>query len=252
MIRQQGSGEDVKAYLVEGSRDVAILDTGLGIGDFAAVVASLTSCRPRVFQTHVHWDHVGASHQFADAFAHPAEIADRRPGWPWEPDFQAPPGMADAVELVSGLSMKRSFAPLAHGDRVDLGNRTLEVLHTPGHSRGSVCYLDREARALFTGDLLYFGAMLVFVPGSDPAAFHDSLHLVASLASDVDHFYPAHGPSPLRKEDVTAIRDAFETVWSSRAADHRGSSHGYPVAIHEFGRFSFLLPPGDWRPAASG
>ena len=43
MIREPYHDEDVKSYLIEGSRDVAVIDTGLGVGDFACLVASLSS-----------------------------------------------------------------------------------------------------------------------------------------------------------------------------------------------------------------
>ena len=52
MIREPHHREDVKSYLIEGSRDVAVLDTGTGAGDFVGLVASLSSRRPRVLQTH--------------------------------------------------------------------------------------------------------------------------------------------------------------------------------------------------------
>ena len=50
MIGEPHHFEDVKSYLIEGERDVAVLDTGLGVGNFAGVVAALSSRRPRVLQ----------------------------------------------------------------------------------------------------------------------------------------------------------------------------------------------------------
>ena len=81
MIREPHHAEDVKSFLIEGSRDVAILDTGLGVGDFAGLVDGLSTKRPRVLQTHAHWDHIGASHQFDEVHVHPSEAAGLREGW---------------------------------------------------------------------------------------------------------------------------------------------------------------------------
>jgi glyoxylase-like metal-dependent hydrolase (beta-lactamase superfamily II) len=61
MIREPHHREDVKSYLIEGSHDVAVLDTGTGAGDFAGLVASLSLRRPRILQTHADWDHIGAT-----------------------------------------------------------------------------------------------------------------------------------------------------------------------------------------------
>src|SRR5829696_2084948 len=81
MIREPHHVEDVKSYLIEGSRDVAVLDTGTGAGDFVGLVASLSSRRPRVLQTHADWDHIGASFQFDEVMVHPSEAKKLRAGY---------------------------------------------------------------------------------------------------------------------------------------------------------------------------
>ena len=117
------------------------------------------------------------------------------------------------------------------------------MIHTPGHSPGGVSLLDRQARALFCGDLLYHGRMYVFFANSEPAVFRESLRRVASLADEYDVVYPSHGPTPLDADDVLTIRDAYEEVWNAHAPDGHGSLYGFPIAIYDFGAFSFLLPP---------
>lgn len=254
LIREPHHSEDVKVYLIEGSRDVAVLDTGLGVGDFSALVASLSAKRPRVLQTHAHWDHIGASHRFEDVLVHPAEAEGLRRGWPAERYVAAfSPELVDISRIPAdfdpsgGLPGREPTGRLEEGDRVDLGDRVLEVIHTPGHSPGGVSFLDRQARALFVGDLLYHGRMYIFFPNSDPAAFRQSLARVAALGDTVDTVYPAHGPTPLTFADLLAIRDAFEEVWAGREPDRDGELFGFDLAIHNFGRFSFLLPRGGPR-----
>jgi glyoxylase-like metal-dependent hydrolase (beta-lactamase superfamily II) len=179
-------------------------------------------------------------------------VEDRRAGWPWQrfwptDDASAQPAIGSAA---SGELTPLAFSGwLAPGDRIDLGGRVLDVLHTPGHSRGSVSFLDREARALFTGDLLYLSQMYLFVPDADLAAFRASLQLIAGLAAEVDVIYPAHGPTPIRPADALAIQAAFETVWAGRPPDRHRALYGFDVAVHDFNRFSFLLPH-DYRPSS--
>lgn len=256
MIREPHHSEDVKVFLVEGERDVAVLDTGLGVGDFAGLVASLSPRRPRVLQTHAHWDHIGASHRFDDVHVHPAEAEGLRRGTP-EARYRA----AFAADLVNESRLPTDFDPsgglpgreptawLEHGDRIDLGGRELEVLHTPGHSPGGVSFLDRGARALFVGDLLYLERMYIFFPNSDPAAFRQSLGLVSDLTAEVDTIYPAHGPSPITPVEVITIRDGYEEVWAGRQPDRLDSLFGFNLTVHEFGPFSFLMPASNWRAA---
>ncbi|MGH2615388.1 MAG: MBL fold metallo-hydrolase [Thermomicrobiales bacterium] len=254
MIQESDQREVVAAYLVEGTRDLAVIDTGLGSGGFPELVRTLSSRRPMVLQTHRHWDHIGASDAFKDVRAHPAEQTARWVGWPWEPDSDA--GNCDATATGREPSPSITWAPgasltcassLNHGDRIALGGRTLEVLHTPGHSPGGLSFLERDAGTLFSGDLVYFGQMLLFVSGSDRAAYRESLHALSEIVANLDAIYPSHGDVPLHAQDVIAIRDAFESVWNGKAPNWHGTYSGRRVAIHDFGRFSFLLPPGDWR-----
>lgn len=252
MIREPHHAEDVKSYLVEGGRDVAVLDTGMGVGDFARLVANLSARRPRVLQTHAHWDHIGASWRFDEVHVHPAEADGLRSGYP--ADRFAGKFSGESVDrtrlpadfdATAGILGREPTGWLEHGDRIDLGGRELEVFHTPGHSPGGVTFLDRQGRALFPGDLLYLGRMFVFFPGlSDPAAFRDSLRLAAELADEVDAVYPAHDTSPITPDDVREICDAFETVWAGRNPDRHDAIYGLDTTSHDFGRFSFHLPPG--------
>lgn len=246
MVREADHREAVTFYLVVGSREVAVIDTGLGGGDLRGLVDRFSISRPLVLQTHLHWDHIGASRCFSDVRAHPAEMRLPRVGWPWEPPAEPEAGDgADRPERerwAPGAGL-RITGSLHHGDQIDLGGRSLEVIHTPGHSPGSVSFLDRAARALFSGDLCYLGQMLLFVPASDLTDFRGSLQTLADLAGEVDAIYPAHGPAPLGGADVLAIRDAFEMVWHGKGPDWHGSYEGHRVAIHDFGRFAFLTPP---------
>jgi glyoxylase-like metal-dependent hydrolase (beta-lactamase superfamily II) len=248
-VQEADHREEVALYLVAGSRNVAVIDTGLGSGDLSTLVRQLVSARPLVLQTHLHWDHIGASWRFADVRTHPAELQARMAGWPWDPPLDGPgPRSAGEASLIReprpwgpGAAF-RSTRHLLDGDRIDLGDRALEVFHTPGHSPGSVSFWDRDARAVFCGDLCYFGQMLLFVPASNLQDFRDSLRRLLRLAVQADAFYPAHGPAPLAGEEIAAIREAFELVCNGRDADWKGVYADHPVTIHDFGRFGFLLP----------
>jgi glyoxylase-like metal-dependent hydrolase (beta-lactamase superfamily II) len=257
MIREPHHSEDVKVYLIEGEQDVAVLDTGMGVGDFAGLVGALSPKRPRILQTHAHWDHMGASHLFDDVLVHPTEAAGLRAGRPasnyaakFSSESVEPSRLPAGFDPSGGLPGCEPTGWLEDGQQIDLGGRILEVLHTPGHSPGGVTFLDRQGRALFVGDLLYLGPMYLFFEDSNPAAFRKSLGRVSELLGQIDAVYPAHGPAPIAPDDVVAIREAFEEVWLGLPPDREESLLGYNVAVCDFGAFSFLLPPGDWRPTS--
>ncbi|PIU19451.1 MAG: Zn-dependent hydrolase [Elusimicrobia bacterium CG08_land_8_20_14_0_20_59_10] len=80
--------------------------------------------------------------------------------------------------------------PLADGETLEAGTLKISVLHTPGHTPGSVCYL--AGRSLFAGDTLFIGECgRVDLPGSSPEALYDSFVKLAALPDDLT-LYPGH------------------------------------------------------------
>ncbi len=99
---------------------------------------------------------------------------------------------------------------LKDGDTIPIGDGTLKVLHTPGHTAGSCCYLGEEV--LFTGDTLMAGsAGRTDFPTGNWAALSRSLHRLAEIPGDRKVF-PGHGPSTtLQKERMG--KSVYEGFW---------------------------------------
>ncbi|HEY4228353.1 MAG TPA: MBL fold metallo-hydrolase [Candidatus Limnocylindrales bacterium] len=139
-----------------------------------------------IVTTHGHWDHSGdnarvAEHTGAKIAVHPLD-AHRltSPSPMWAP-FEIPP-CVPAVEL-------------AEGGEVRFGGVRLEVLHTPGHTEGSICLLDAEAGRLYSGDTLFAGSFgRVDLPGGSAEAMVASLDRLRGLDSTLT-VLPGHGPS---------------------------------------------------------
>ena len=82
---------------------------------------------------------------------------------------------------------------LAEGEQIRFGDIRLEVLHTPGHTEGSVCLLAQDERLLFTGDTLFRGGWgRVDLPGGSADAMIESLGRLATLEHDL-RVLPGHG-----------------------------------------------------------
>jgi hydroxyacylglutathione hydrolase len=100
---------------------------------------------------------------------------------------------AEFVKKVTGVS-DNDLAPHGSGDTVMVGDIPIQLLHTPGHTPGSQCFLV-DGR-LVSGDTLFLdGCGRTDFPGSDPAAMYDSLTRLASLPDDT-LLYPGHNYSP--------------------------------------------------------
>jgi glyoxylase-like metal-dependent hydrolase (beta-lactamase superfamily II) len=254
MIAEPGHYEDVKSFLVEGDNDVAVLDTGMGVGDFAGLVRSLTDRNPVVLHSHAHFDHIGASAEYDRVLVHESEADALRAGYPnerFKPWFS--PQYLNEIPLPEGfdpdtssIAGKEPSGFLKHGDTIDLGGRVLEVFHTPGHSPGGITLFDRAAGALFPGDAVYAGPMFAFRDDADPVVYRESLALLALLSESAQAVYPSHNAVPLTPQTVRDMHQAYEEIWAGRAPDDSNNERD----IFRFSGFSFALAPGRYGSAA--
>ena len=139
-----------------------------------------------IVTTHGHWDHIGdnaavAEHTGAEIAVHPADRYRLETPAPISAPFEIPPSVP-AVEL-------------AEGGVIRFGEIRLRVLHTPGHTEGSVCLLDEDQGVLYSGDTLFrAGWGRTDLPGGDPDAMVESIARLSGLA-DATAVHPGHGPS---------------------------------------------------------
>jgi glyoxylase-like metal-dependent hydrolase (beta-lactamase superfamily II) len=169
------------------SREAIAIDTATpSLAWIAEELAARDWTLKLIVSTHGHWDHIGdnaavAAHAGADIAVHPLDrerLTNPQPLWA---PFEIPPSVP-AVEL-------------AEGGEIRFGGLRLTVLHTPGHTEGSVCLLDRDDGVLFSGDTLFAGGWgRVDLPGGDPDQMAESIARLAGL-EDLLHVLPGHGPA---------------------------------------------------------
>jgi glyoxylase-like metal-dependent hydrolase (beta-lactamase superfamily II) len=193
-----------------------LIDTGLGLVSLRAAAQDLFERPLTAVMTHAHFDHVGGASEFDDRRVHELEAAE----------MSAPRGFAGlrAADLGSDLVARVRTAgyeipevlldalphagfslagyqvppaPPAHtlrdGERLDLGDRSFEVLHLPGHSPGSIGLWESRTGILFSGDALYDGPLLYELPGSSLEAYLPTLRRLRELPVTVVH--AGHDPS---------------------------------------------------------
>ena len=142
-------GNDEQCVVIDAPHDAAPITELIGDRTLLAVVC-----------THAHDDHVTVT----------AELADR---------FAAPVYLHPADEVLWAMTHDgEEFWPLHDGQTIPVGDGELEVLHTPGHSPGSVCLLVHRLGAVFTGDTLFQGG-----PGATGRSYSDYDEIVRSIRS---------------------------------------------------------------------
>jgi hydroxyacylglutathione hydrolase len=152
--------------------------------------------------THGHPDHVEGIRSFLDSSA---LVAISR----IELDFLKEIAPQYGESLGSSGSGFDFF--LQEGD-LRVGNRTFQVIHTPGHSPGSVCLYWPDRKALFTGDVIFYqGIGRTDLPSGDGGQLKESIKRISSL--DVEYLLPGHGNMISGRENVEANFEDIERMW---------------------------------------
>lgn len=208
-----GSGFDSNIYLII-DETIALVDAGTGL-NFEAVRRNLGkfNLKPSdielLINTHCHFDHAGGDRDFVvagcEAAIHELEAELLREG------DQTITLTENFAERLEPIEVARE---LREGDRVKLGELTLEVLHTPGHTLGGICLYEPRQRLLFSGDTVFCGGIgRVDLPTGDAEAMLKSLRRLARL--EVRKLLPGHGPVAEESADVH-VRTACRLVEGGR------------------------------------
>ena len=177
------------AYLVtcEETRETAVIDVGFDADAIAGEIRRHSLTVRYLLNTHAHYDHVAAM----------AELQENVGGSYWlHPEDQPLLDSLAAQGQAFGLAAARAPAevhPLADGQSLELGRESLSVLHTPGHSPGSVTF--RWQSWLWVGDVLFAGSIgRTDLPGGSFEVLSASIRQRLFTLGDDLRVLPGHGP----------------------------------------------------------
>lgn len=217
VISEYGHWEETHCYLLWGKERAALIDTGLGVANIRKVVNQLTALPLLAVTTHVHWDHIGGHRYFENIAVHEAErdwlsghfpipLAAVKASLMREPCDFPEEFNGDEYQIFQGGPQMI----LHDGDCLDLGNRNLFVLHTPGHSPGHCCFYEPERKYLYAGDLIYKGCLYAFYPTTDPELFWQSVKRLQQL--DVNRILPGHHSLDLPADMISQVEAGFHQL----------------------------------------
>lgn len=188
--------QNIYLYFDEDTKEGIVLDPG-SMGDKVIDIISKNNIKVKaILLTHGHFDHIGAAR----------EIKEKTGAFIYSHSQEK--GLTESPELNLSKTMKRKEISLSvdkvfeHGDLFKVAKTSLEVIHTPGHTPGGVCYYDRKNGLIFTGDTLFKGS----VGRSDfPGGSYDDLmsnikNRLFTLPDSIK-VYPGHG------EDTTILQE---------------------------------------------
>jgi glyoxylase-like metal-dependent hydrolase (beta-lactamase superfamily II) len=172
-----------------------LVDSGMGVVSLRDWVPLVTERPLDAVASHTHFDHIGCHHEFPCRLCHEAEaeiLAD-----PTRAATLADPYVTDEIftalppapYLSTAYAVKSAPATrvLQDGDRIDLGDRSFEVIHTPGHSPGGIALWEAASGVLFSGDIVYDGPLIEDTYHSNAADYHASMVRLYDLPVRIVH-----------------------------------------------------------------
>jgi hydroxyacylglutathione hydrolase len=169
----------------DGTDEAVVVDPGFSPGRVRAMVETEGKRPVAVLATHGHYDHIGAAAEFCGDdlpfFIHGADVLALTDARMWGGTVRGQPPVP-----------VKDVRTLTDGDVLTFAGFEIEVVHTPGHTPGSVCF--RTDATLLSGDLVFAGAIgRSDFPNSSPADMERSLDRFLQLPDPTD-VLPGHGP----------------------------------------------------------
>lgn len=242
--------EGVNSFLIVGSKRAVLFDSGLGVGRISDVVKKLTELPVTVLNSHTHFDHVGGNHEFQDArnLDEAFSTASAKGEISEELRSYAKDTLAEdrvCGSLPAGVTSREYVIPkwriashVSDGEDLDLGDRTVEVLRTPGHTPDSMCLLDAANGLLFTGDTYYSGEVFLWAPETVVTDYEASIARLVRLAPGLKLVLPAHGPPVADPHQLIELEKALKDI---EAGTVRSETTASGKRLFRFEHFSILM-----------
>ncbi len=176
-------------YIVANGKEAYVIDPGSNYEAMHQYLQEHGLSIKGVLLTHGHYDHISGLNNLLEEEGAPIYIhKDDR-------DFLFDPGLNLSVYMEERFKLKDKHVvhTMEEGDTFSLGKESITVLHTPGHTRGGVCFLYGDV--LFSGDTLFKEAVgRMDLPTGDESALLASVSKLLERFDDNTVVYPGHGP----------------------------------------------------------
>ena len=244
-IYEPRQAEETISYLIVGDKQALLFDTGMGISDIKKTVQELTTLPIVVLNSHTHNDHVGGNWEFDTVYSLDTEFTRKNAKGSREAaQAELSPGSI-CGQLPDGFDAKTYATKpwkitryVYSGDKIDLGNRTLEIISTPGHTPDSICLLDSANGLLFTGDTYYPAPIWLFRPETDLNAYVASVERIAALTPKLKLVLGQHNVPMAQPSVLPRLLAAIQAVRAGKGTVTPGEPG---ITVHKCDGFTFLL-----------
>ncbi len=234
-------------YLLVGEQRALLFDAGPGVRDIVPVVKSLTNLPIVFLPSHFHYDHIGNGIRFEQrAVVDLPYLRERAKNNELQFTNMEHLGEAEGFSTPS-WAIDFWWRP---GDAIDLGGRSVEIIHTPGHSTESISLWDQENDIVLSGDYVYPGPLYAFLPNSSLSEYYATAKSLLATIPENTKYFGAHrsggpGAPQLHTQDIQDLHQALEQIRNGHLEGEGLWPSEYPVN----GKMTLLAEPGllqDW------
>jgi len=203
IISESRSSQSNSSFLMIGSREAILFDSGTGENkseSITQVICSLTKLPITLLSSHFHFDHIGNISDFKII------------GIPEIQSLKNRISVDSLIDLTQDETLTKSTVTLKISrlfnveKDIDLGNRKIRILPTPGHTKESISIIDNENGYIFTGDLVYNGLLLL----NDCKDYIKSINEVLENSNSTYRVFGSHGKPEVNYKKLVQIKKAIE------------------------------------------
>ena len=221
-------------YLLIGEERALLIDTGCGAGNLKEAVLKLTQKPLLVALTHRHPDHAGGARQFGTYYVHKD---DKKTIY----GIMSLPLVSRRMLKIMGATIDGNLGrrrckiiAIDDGHRFDLGNRTIVVKSVPGHTKGSVIFLDEKEKLMFTGDNTNY-CLWMHLPGC--TSLEKWMRGARTILSYYDMGYKAYGghsKGTQSREETQKLYDCVKKIIEkNRFKESKIIDNQIPVVLYK-------------------
>lgn len=181
----------VRFFLLEGEELALMIDSGINSPDALSLARTLTDRPIKLVNTHGDRDHISGTGAFASIGMHPLDHVNCG---------------------VESAFPDTALEEINDGDVINLGGRSLKAVFIPGHTAGSLAFIDVENRVLYSGDSVQKGHIYMFGKHRSPEEFEASLDKLIAMKDEYDLIYPSHDEPCLSADHACKVRDVWKQV----------------------------------------